>query len=191
MKIVRTLFFIPVLCLSLSTIIVLNGDDSDLPSFLRRTLDSKGQLSMSVEAIQDSSALQKELSAGLPVLDDVPFNKESSSSLLEEIPLEEKQVTKKEKEILAQENIKAIGKNTAIEKKVQKEQIKKSVDQEQEIIEQKSEKKLPVQESIVLSDKEKNELEKIEQEDEEVVFNFENADLSKLVSYVEMLFGVT
>jgi len=43
----------------------------------------------------------------------------------------------------------------------------------------------------VLIEQEEQQVQKQEKHDEEVVFNFENADLSNLVSYIEMLFDIT
>lgn len=177
-SICRRLPFVTVL-FPLIAIIWINGDSSGLPDYVQRSLRSRGQLSKAVDTLEDSSSLLgRKREDSLQILEDLPFHEEAKEVTIKEAPTVQ------------------VEKNVVVEKTTEKTPekkvslIKKSVSEEPVVMSGKP-IEAPRQEEIKkLALEQEKLITQTEVGDEEVVFNFENADLSNLVSYMETLFEV-
>ncbi len=176
MNIFRSKLLFLTAMISFSAVIWSSGDVSGLPDYLKRASRTRDQLSMSVEK-KESNSTQ------LQMLDDLSFNAEVDT---ESVAIKKSQKSLPQKQEKPSKKLDASRELVNVKKKAQKQEeklISKLVDKEKQEIESDE---LPG-----LSTEEEQKVEEKEEESEEVVFNFENADLSNLVSYIESLFDVT
>jgi len=174
MKIVRLKLLLPAVGILLLAFGLLRGEEGELPAYVRRQSNSRGLLSMAVKDSQAVAALEKPT---FQLLDDVPFSVDTKQEIKEntelqvqnDIPKKESEEEKIEKPLVPSEDLPDFVEQTA----------------QQETPQEKTEKDQPQ-----LSAQQIRAIEHAEKEDEEVVFNFKNADLTNLVYYMETLFGV-
>ncbi len=199
----------------LATTLWLGGEDAGLLNDIQQPLTSRGKLSGAVEPL---GGLAQKLETAVPALADQPFQVPSQS--IKTSPLEltlpepptpvEKSIRAAQPALVVPEmeslpiDIDMSGKEPQDNPQQQSSSQKKtSAFQQQSVEIPEREQRQPAQPTIIppmeaeqqpamqkFSQEEEATLQRDEEQDEELVFNFENADLSNLVSYIETFFDV-
>jgi general secretion pathway protein D len=189
-------------------VLQLGGEDAGLLQDINQPLNLQGQLSGSVMGAPFQSDMQQ-LESSLPVSADQPFSGENPQ---ETHPVIEEKIeeTPQQPQSVSAETVTPGSIKKKIESKEPEQQVyvdEKDVDHKEELKKQTVE--IPAREPQLpekpvvppleaaqqpqleqRSVEQESALENEEQQDEELVFNFENADLSNLVSYIENFFSV-
>jgi len=214
MKIVRHITTLLIGSFLFSLAVSVNADEESLSVFEQKASRSRGLLSRSVEEPSKTETIKTKF---FTLLDDVPYSVDAQSDVQEaeldlleeeEAVLAEKAVAPEEVEEDPVELEETEIKEVAEPLKTQEAQVESTApaEPEKDLGEQKSaleeskdelkkvstqfkKRKIP-EKNIPLTDDQEEEIEKAEQQDEEIVFNFQNADLLNLVHYVESLFDV-
>lgn len=201
-RLYKKLLFATVL-FPLSASVWLGGEDAGLLQEIEQPLNLQGQLSGSVLEAPQKPGLQA-LETAVPESVDQPFsgeNKQEQQLLIEEkSPDASLENVQSDKEVTSKEPQKRRARTTSkSEKKAELEKQDVEIPVKEETQKEETQPELPPvppleaeqqQQLETLTAEEEAALEGDEQRDEELVFNFENADLSNLVSYIETFFGV-